>query len=183
MNDSFGKVANMLRDADPDVTAFAAFPAEHPKKTWSSNPVERVSTEIKRRADVVQVLPSRDFVMRLVGAVLLEQREQWQYGERHYLSEISMRRLVTQPREDPHPTALTTARNDTTRRDLTRSRPKPSPLGLNWRRRARSGAEDGSRRRWGDGRGETGSGGGGDGSREGGVRKPLTPPTPGRSGP
>ena len=83
---SFPKVADMLTQAQPDLTAFAAFPKEHWLKIWSNNPIERPGREIKRRADVVQVFPDRDCVTRLIGAVLLEQHEEWQYGERRYLS-------------------------------------------------------------------------------------------------
>ena len=77
----------MLTEAEADLTAFAAFPKEHWPKIWSNNPIERLGREIKRRADVVQVFPDRDCVTRLIGAVLLEQHEEWQYGERRYLSE------------------------------------------------------------------------------------------------
>ena len=97
----------MLRDAEADLTAFACFPTEHWKKIWSNNPIERVNTEIKRRADVVQVFPNRDSVTRLIGAVLLEQHEEWQYGERRYPSDISMRRLLTTLTAEHTPTALT----------------------------------------------------------------------------
>jgi len=84
---SFPQVADMLTEAEADLTAFAAFPKEHWPKIWSNNPIERLGREIKRRADVVQVFPDRDCVTRLIGAVLLEQHEEWQYGERRYLSE------------------------------------------------------------------------------------------------
>lgn len=109
MEGSFPTVADMLRDAEADLTAFAAFPAEHWKKIWSNNPIERVNTEIKRRADVVQVFPNRDSVTRLIGAILLEQHDEWQYGERRYLSDISMRRLTARLRQDPEPAAITAA--------------------------------------------------------------------------
>jgi len=92
----------MLTAAEPDLTAFAAMPTEHWRKIWSNNPIERVNREIKRRTDVVQIFPDRDSVTRLVGAILLEQHEEWQYGERRYLSETSMRRLVD-TLHDPQP--------------------------------------------------------------------------------
>ena len=90
----FPDIAAMLTAAEPDLTAFAAMPTEHWRKIWSNNPIERVNREIKRRTDVVQIFPDRDSVTRLVGAILLEQHEEWQYGERRYLSETSMRRLL-----------------------------------------------------------------------------------------
>jgi transposase-like protein len=96
----FPEVAAMLDDAEPDLTAFAAFPAEHWRKIWSNNPIERLNREVKRRADVVQIFPDRASVVRLVGAVLLDQHEEWQYGERRYLSETSMRRLARANRPD-----------------------------------------------------------------------------------
>ena len=90
----FPEIAQMLIDAEPDLTAFAAFPREHWTKIWSNNPIERLNREIKRRADVVQVFPDSDSVTRLIGSVLLEQHEEWQYGERRYLSQTSLRRLT-----------------------------------------------------------------------------------------
>ncbi len=108
----FPAIAAMLEAAEPDLTAFAAMPTEHWRKIWSNNPIERVNREIKRRTDVVQIFPDRDSVTRLVGAILLEQHEEWQYGERRYLSETSMRRLLDtlhhQP-PDTHPTLSLTA--------------------------------------------------------------------------
>ena len=106
---TFPDIADMLEAAEADLTAFAAFPTEHWKKIWSNNPIERVNAEIKRRADVVQVFPNPDSVTRLIGAVLLEQHEQWQYGERRYLSEVSMRRLTRLLRHDTDDTTAITA--------------------------------------------------------------------------
>jgi len=91
---TFPQVAAMLNDAEADLTAFTAFPIEHWRKTWSNNPIERLNREIKRRADVVQIFPNRDSVTRLIGAVLQDQHEEWQYGERRYISDISIRRIA-----------------------------------------------------------------------------------------
>ena len=74
LRDPFPEIAQMLIDAEPDLTAFAAFPREHWTKIWSNNPIERLNREIKRRADVVQVFPDSDSVTRLIGSVLSEQR-------------------------------------------------------------------------------------------------------------
>ena len=63
-------------------------------RSGRSNPIERLNREIKRRADVVQVFPDSDSVTRLIGSVLLEQHEEWQYGERRYLSQTSLRHLT-----------------------------------------------------------------------------------------
>ena len=99
-------VADMLEAAEPDLTAFASYPMEHWQKIWSNNPIERLNREIKRRSDVVQIFPDKASVTRLVGAILAEQNEEWQYGERRYLSEVSLRRLWHILHDDPtpHPT-------------------------------------------------------------------------------
>ena len=89
----FPKVAEQLLDAEVDVTAYAAFPQAHHKKIASTNPLERVHKEIKRRSNVVGIFPDDAAVIRLVGAVLLEVHDDWQTAERRYLSEASMRQI------------------------------------------------------------------------------------------
>lgn len=99
----FPQVAAMLDAAETELTVFAAMPREHWQKIWSNNPIERLNREVKRRADVVQIFPNRESVTRLVGAVLQEQHEEWFYGERRYLSEISMRKLLHTVRRATEP--------------------------------------------------------------------------------
>jgi transposase-like protein len=96
----FPRVEAMLRDASGDITAFASFPVSHWKKIWSTNPLERLNKEIKRRTDVVGVFPNPEALLRLAGAVLVEAHDEWQVSERRYLSEGSMTLLAT-PNPDP----------------------------------------------------------------------------------
>jgi putative transposase len=107
----FPKVEALLRAAADDITAFADFPVSHWKKIWSTNPLERVNKEIKRRTDVVGVFPNPAALLRLAGSVLVETHDEWQVSDRRYLSEASMALLdkPTEPSKEVATTALLTA--------------------------------------------------------------------------
>ncbi len=89
----FPKVKDMLLEAKDDLTAFAGFPERHWKKIQSTNPLERINREVKRRTDVVQVFPNDDALLRLVTAVLFELHDEWIAFPRRYLPEGSMEEL------------------------------------------------------------------------------------------
>ena len=82
----FPKVAALMADAKPEVLAFAAFPRAHWQKIWSTNPLERINKEIKRRSRVVGIFPNQASAIRLVGAILADLHDEWQATERRYLS-------------------------------------------------------------------------------------------------
>ena len=103
----FPTVAMLLRDAREEITAFADFPQAHWRKIWSTNPLERLNKEVKRRTDVVGIFPNDEALLRLAGCVLIEAHDEWQVSDRRYLSEASMALL-----NPPAPTALDTRRTD-----------------------------------------------------------------------
>ena len=91
----FPKAAEVLVKAEEDILSFMAFPSEHWRQIYSTNPLERLNKEIKRRMNVVGIFPNRGAAMRLVGAVLMEQDDEWAVSRR-YFSQESMAKLKTQ---------------------------------------------------------------------------------------
>ena len=104
---SFAKIGPLMAGAKAEVLAFAAFPRAHWQKIWSTNPLERINKEIKRRSRVVGIFPNEASAIRLVGAILADLHDEWQATDRRYLSEDSMSQLY--PQRDSLATAELTA--------------------------------------------------------------------------
>jgi putative transposase len=90
----FPRIAALMDDAEDDVLAFMAFPKEHWTQISNTNPLERLNKEIKRRSDVVGIFPNDDAIRRLVGALMIEQTDEWQVSRR-YMSQEGLTKVIT----------------------------------------------------------------------------------------
>ena len=114
VEDKLPDVHEHLAGAREDILAFTAFPKDVWTQIWSNNPAERLNREIRRRTDAVGIFPNRDVIIRLVGAVLAEQTDEWSEGRRYLGLEVLTRcRVTIVPATDPeigadHLPALTT---------------------------------------------------------------------------
>lgn len=89
----YPKAADLLMEAEADILAYMAFPQSHWRRIYSTNPLERLNKEVKRRTNVVGIFPDRASVIRLVGSLLMEVDDEWQIGRR-YFSQASMKALL-----------------------------------------------------------------------------------------
>lgn len=96
LRERFPKLADLMNGAREDVLAYMTFPREHWPQIASTNPLERLNGEIKRRADVVGIFPNDRAVLRLVGALMLEQNDEWAVSRR-YMSLESLGALSDDP--------------------------------------------------------------------------------------
>jgi putative transposase len=95
----YPQLVKVVQEAEVDVLAFYSFPLEHRRQIWSTNSLERLNKEVSRRCDVVGIFPNRSSLLRLVGAVLEEQNDEWAVGRRYFSTE-SMNKLLQPSNEE-----------------------------------------------------------------------------------
>jgi transposase-like protein len=91
------KLASLMDDSEHDVLAYMSFPVQHRTKLHSTNPLERLNKEVKRRADVVGIFPGEASITRLIGAVLLEANDEWQLQHRYMQVEAMSELMAPEP--------------------------------------------------------------------------------------
>jgi putative transposase len=96
LNRQFPLVIEMLKDANEEITTFRRFPTNHWQKIWSMNSLERLNAEIKRRTNVVGILPNDAAALRLITTVYVETHDEWSVAERRYLSQASVDQLKSE---------------------------------------------------------------------------------------
>lgn len=106
LGERFPTVTQLLLDAEGEILTFYDFPPEHRRQVYSTNPLERLNKELKRRSAVVGIFPNRQAVVRLFGALLAEQNDEWLVAGHRYMSEISLRKLFVQGVDDETPAQL-----------------------------------------------------------------------------
>ena len=100
LGERFPAVTHLLLEAEGEILTFYDFPLEHRRQIYSTNPLERLNKELKRRSAVVGIFPNRVAVLRLFGTLLAEQNDEWLVAGHRYMSEMSLRKLFMQPEEE-----------------------------------------------------------------------------------